>query len=202
MSKETLLETMRKIAGLPLVESWDDDGDDEDPDVKIAMSDKRQAAFEKKKKAADAEEEAKKAAAPKAEEKKEAPASEEKPKAARGSFTAIARPMIAKGASTADIRAALEKAGVSTAHLHSRLAGLRKSVKVAEGYVLTHPQMPSFVLAENPVMNQYQWISEKDDTTTLLPVIFETEAAAAKVKQYVYDYKNQLAVVTPISFGD
>lgn len=194
MSKEVL--EMRKQAGLPLVEGWDDD-DDEDPDVKIAMKDRRQQAYEKRKKAED-EKEAAATPAP----KKEAPkAAEEKPKASGGSFSAIARQVLKAGGNAAAVKAACEKAGVTVPnHLHSRLHGIKKNLK--EGYVLIHPQMPSFVLAENPAMNQYQWISEKDNATALLPIIFETPEAAEKVKKYVYEYKNQLAVVTPVKFED
>lgn len=75
------LNNIRKIAGLPLNESWDREDDDEDPDVKIASGDKRQAAFEKRNKkeikAADAEASTlkkKPAAAAKPAEKKEEPA--------------------------------------------------------------------------------------------------------------------------------
>lgn len=223
---------MLKIAGIPLAERWSDDDydDDEDRDVKIAMSDKRQQAFEKRakkvvgkvdpdkdiskmaknnsKKDDDEEEKpaakavpAKKAApaekkpAPAAEKKEDAPA-----KPARGSFTAIVKPMLARGASTADIRAALTKAGVSTNHLHSRLHGLRKGLK--EGFVLVHPHMPSFVLAENLMMNQYQWISEKDDATSLQPMLFASEAEAQKVIKYMVDFKNQQAVLTKVQLGD
>ena len=229
-SKE-VMEAM-KIAGLPISERWGDDDydDDEDRDVKIAMSDKRQQAFEKRakkvvgkvdpdkdiskmaknnsKKDDDEEEKpaAKAAPANKAApaEKKPAPAAEKKEdapaKPARGSFTAIVKPMLARGASTADIRAALTKAGVSTNHLHSRLHGLRKGLK--EGFVLVHPHMPSFVLAENQMMNQYQWISEKDDATSLQPMLFASEAEAQKVIKYMVEFKNQQAVLTKVQLGD
>lgn len=206
-----------------LSERWesDDYDDDEDRDVKIAMSDKRQQAFEKrakkvvskidadkdmaklaKKSSKDDEDEKpvekKEEAKPAA--KKAAPKAEEKPKAARGSFSSIAKPLLAKGASAADIRAALTKAGVEVKHLHSRLHALRKNLK--EGYVLVHPHMPSYVLAENGMMNQYQWISEKDDTTSLAPMIFTTESAAKKVMQYVREYKNQACILTPLQFNE
>lgn len=216
MSQEVM--EMRKAAGLPLVEGWDDGDDDEDPDVKIASSDKRQQAFEKKAKKdiakVDADKDMSKLAkGSKDEDEKEeksapAPAAakdaakdvEEKPKASRGSFSSIVKPLLARGASTSDIRAALTKAGVEVKHLHSRLHGLRKNIK--EGFVLVHPQMPSFVLAENAMMNQYQWISEKDDSTTLAPLLFTTEAAAEKVIKYVREFKNQSCILTPISFKE
>lgn len=92
MSNAWDIANVRKLAGLPqptaeqLTESWDDD--DEDPDVRIAMSDKRQREFEgKNKKHLDdnaemlrkrtAEQRAA-AAAKKAEEKKAAKPAEEK----------------------------------------------------------------------------------------------------------------------------
>jgi hypothetical protein len=42
------INKVRKLAGMPLMEAWDNDDDDEDPDAKIAGGDKGQSEFEKK----------------------------------------------------------------------------------------------------------------------------------------------------------
>lgn len=216
--KDLGMAEMLKIAGVPLSEAWDDD--DEDPDVKTAMKDKRQQEFEKKNKKTIGKVDADKdmarlaksekktdsedddtPAEKKAEAKPAAKKEESKPAASGGSFAAIARQVLKAGGNASAVRAALAKAGVAEpAHLHSRLHALKKNLK--EGYILVHPQMSSFYLAENMAMNQYQWVSNKDDSTTLYPMIFETKEAAEKVAKYAYDYKNQVTVITPIKFGE
>jgi hypothetical protein len=237
--KQALLESVRKIAGLPLVEAWDDD--DEDPDVKTAMKDKKQQEFEAKHKKViakvdaqkdmekvaagakkeDDEDDEKPAAKPDfldmdkdgnkkesmkkaiADKKEKMAKAEEKKPVARGSVATVIRNVLSKNksAKASDVRAALEKAGVSVpAHLHSHIVRIRK--KLNEGYILVHPQMSSFVLAENAMMNQYQWISTKDESTSLEPVVFESEAAAKKVMEYLYDYKNQQSVLVPLALEE
>lgn len=220
--KDALLESVRKIAGLPLSEGWDDD--DEDEDVKIAMKDKKQQEFEKKAKKvigkvdadkdmsrlaksekADDDEDDKPAAKPAAKaEAKPAAKKEAKPVAkSGGSFSSIAREVLKKGGGAAAVKAALEKAGVAVpAHLHSRLHALKKGIKLNEVYIITHPQVSTFVLAENAMMNQYQWISTKDEATTLEPVVFETKADAERVNKYLLDYKNQIGVLTTVKLED
>jgi hypothetical protein len=222
--KQALLESVRKIAGLPLTE-WDDDDDE---DVKIAMKDKKQAEFEAKNKKTiakvnadkdmervakgakkeDDDEDEKPAAKPSpaatpVAKKEKKPAAEDKKPAGRGSVATVIRSVLAKNksAKASDVRAALEKAGVAVpAHLHSHIVRLRK--KLTEGYILVHPQMASFVLAENMAMNQYQWISVKDESTSLEPVVFENQDAAKKVMQYLYDYKNQQSVLVPLALEE
>lgn len=202
-----------RIAGIPLTESWDDD--DEDPDVKIANKDKRQQEFEKKAKKViskvDADKDMAKLAkkdkedkddgsdtADKAPAKKDKPASESKP-ASGATFASIARGVLKNGGNAAAVRAALEKAGVAVpAHLHSRLHAMKKKVTSESFFIITHPHMPSFYLAENGAMNQYQWISSKDDSTSLDPMVFETKHEAEKVMTYLKEYKNQIAVLTPV----
>lgn len=68
-----------------------------------------------------------------------------------------------------------------------------------ECYVLTHPLMPSFLLAENREMNQMQWV---DSTSPLEPVICETEAEANKIAKYMSEWKGQQSTIVKIVFED
>lgn len=133
-----------------------------------------------------------------AEKKEAAPKAESKPAASGGSFSSIAKTVLKAGGGAAAVKAALEKAGVAIpAHMHSRLHALKKNLKESF-YVITHPQMPTFVLAENGAMNQYQWISAKDYATALEPIVFETVEGAEKVIAYMHSYKNQGGIVTKL----
>lgn len=167
---------------------------------------KEEKPAKKEEKAANKKEDTK--TAPKAEEKASggsAPASEAK-------FAALARSFLAHNpnASAADVRAHCIKAGCTPpAHFHSRLSGIKASIKksmlkkgVKEGFILIHPQMPSFVLAENMQMNQYHWISMKDSSTALEPLMFVSETEAKKVMVYVKEYKNQSCILTPVKLED
>lgn len=163
---------------------------------------KKEAPAAEKKEAPKAE---KAAPAEKKEESGSAPASDAK-------FASLARSFLAHNpnASAADVRAHCVKAGCTPpAHFHSRLSGIKASVKksmlkkgVKEGFILIHPQMPSFVLAENMAMNQYQWVSMKDEKSSLEPMMFVTEADAKKVMLYVKEYKNQACILTPVKLED
>jgi len=206
-ASKKLLESIRNIAGI--TESYDDEDDDvraaEQELKKIDKKNPKAAAAgaqaEKAAKKVDADKDLsqieKKAKAKADEPAKEAKQAktEDKP-AGKGTFSSIAKPLLKAGKSTADIRAALAAAGISVNHIHSRLHGLKKGLK--EGFVLVHPSLPSFVLAENSMMNQYQWISEKEDTSSLHPMVFEDTASAQKVMKYLSEYKNQDAILTPI----
>ena len=139
----------------------------------------------------------KKEEAPKAEKKEAAPKAE-KPAASGTSFSAIAKQVLKSGGGAAAVKAACQKAGVTVPnHLHSRLNALKKNLKESF-YIITHPQMPSFVLAENPMMNQYQWISSNEDNVSLLPVMFETIDGAEKLIKYIAEYKNQAGEITKV----
>ncbi len=148
-------------------------------------------------KKADSADSADKAEAPKKAEKAETPKAEKKA-AGGASFSAIAKQVLKSGGGAAAVKAACQKAGVTVPnHLHSRLNALKKNLKESF-YVITHPQMPSFVLAENPMMNQYQWISNNDLGTSLTPLIFETVDGAKQVVEYIERYKSQLGEITKV----
>ena len=225
-TNKSLLNEMRRLAGLPPMLSEardytdDADFDDDDPDAKIAGEDKRQREFEKKtskmtrrinperdmsklaahsKYEPDELDDEPPASAPAA--KAKATSSDDQPSGKRPrshDFSTIVKPLLARDASLAEIRAALDKAGVQVKYLHSRLHGLRKSLK--EGYIVTHPQAKSFVLAENKATNQYQWIGDGDDSTALVPMVFESRSAANKVRQYIKDYRHQSSDLVALKF--
>lgn len=244
MSNEWNIEYIRKIAGLnPITEAFDDD--DEDPDAKIAASDKRQAAFEKRNKselsAAEkeaaikekmAKEKAKEARAKKANEKpaekKEAPKAEEKPAAKaeekpvakseeksetsseakrRGrapsdtSKRGQARAWITSHpeAKRGDFLKHAESFGMTKHYANAFFYTVKKSTKVEECYVLSHPSMPSFLLAENRELNQMQWV---DPTSPLEPMIFESRAEAEKIVKYMSEWKSQYANIDTIKLVD
>ena len=246
----------RRIAGLPLMERWDDDDDVRKAEEEIARQKKAGGkaakgweAAEKQAKRVNADKDMSRLAKRTKEEpeddeddeKKEEPAQDKKPEAAVDKkkaekpvdkkeepketkkeepaapatdqkFAAAARKFLAShpNATAAEIRGHCEKSGVTVpAHFHSRLHGIKASIKkamlkkgVTEAYVLIHPQMPTFVLAENGAMNQYQWISAKDDSSSLEPLVFENESAAHKVITYVRDYKNQSCILQKIKLGE
>lgn len=227
---------MRKIAGLPLMEAVDDD-DDEDPDAKIAMGDKRQAAFEKRNKSelSTAEKEAnikeklakektkearvKKAedspvdkkespvASPKAKEKSEDAADTSNEAKRRGrapsdtSKRGQARTWINghPSAKRSEFLAHAESFGMTKHYANAFFYTVKKSMKVEECYVLSHPSMPSFMLAENREINQMQWI---DPTSPLEPMIFESRAEAEKVAKYMGEWKSQYANIDTIKLVD
>lgn len=243
MSNEWDINAIRKIAGLPLMEAFGrDEDDDEDPDAKIASSDKRQAAFEKKNKneMRRAELEAKnkeKVAAKKAEEakaeKKEAPKPAEKkaeekpaekkeePKAAekkeesnesneakkRGrtpsdsSKMGQARAWLQSHpeASRSEFMKHAESFNMSRHYANAFFYSVKKKMKVTECFILVHPTMPSFVLAENRELNQMQWV---DPTSPLEPMIFEKKAEAEKIAKYMSEWKSQYADIQTIKLID
>jgi outer membrane biosynthesis protein TonB len=242
---------IRKIAGLPLNEAWDRDDDDEDPDAKIAMSDKGQQAFEKKNKGelesnaamlkkrtadqkaaaekkkaeakpAEKKEEPKKEA-PKAEEKKPVEAKKEEPKAEepkkeepkaeakrRGaapnenSFNQQAKKYAKEHTRGSFIKWAKDTHGKGTAYASALFAKYnpksgRTPAAANECYVITHPHMPSFLLAENREMNQMQWI---DPTSPMEPMMFSTLAEAEKTAKYMSEWKSQASKIEHIVFED
>lgn len=218
------LAILKRLAGVPLNEAYGDD--DEDEDVKAA---EREIAKQKKAggKAAKGWEQAEKAAksadadkdlenaetkpAAKAEPKVEAKpaavepvATAEAAPAARAAFAKAIRAVLAQNrdATAADIKKYCADHNVKVLdHIHSHLSRIRKGIKVTECYILVHPQMSSFVLAENTVLNRYQWIDANDTKTTLDTAVFETEAAAKEVAQYVKDYRSQATIVTKVDLS-
>ena len=74
-----------------------------------------------------------------------------------------------------------------------------REVKTNECYMLQHPSAPSFLLAENKMMNQYQWI---DSASPMDPLVFETEAEAQKVAKYINEWQNQVSDIIKIDLSD
>lgn len=212
--KTKQLNEMRRIAGLPLVEAYDDD-DDEDPDVKIAMKDKRQREFEKrnKKEISDANAEVdkkKKEAAAKAEKPaaekaptKEDDKAEDKPeptekksrqregsKAGRGRAWLQANPQ----ASLKTFKSwAAEELGMSAAAATTyfyNMGGGKRRQALSESWMIRHPKLDTYFLAENRSAGRYQWIDMSREES-LAPCIFETEKAAETVGQHLQDFRNQ-----------
>lgn len=261
MSTEWDINQVRKIAGLsPVNESWDRDDDDyDDPDVKIAMGDKRQREFEKKNKgeldaakkamaernkaqkeaaakkkaeaeskkaeekpAAKAEEkkpepkpEAKKEEKPvaKAEEKKEEKkeeAAEAKRRGAKPNENSKSQRALAwiksnpQGKRGEFLRWAKENLDMGAAYGSAFFArhnpkSSRQVQQANEHWVITHPSMPSFVLAENREKGVMQWI---DPTSQLEPMIFTKLAEAEKVAKYMSEWKSQYSNIEHIIFED
>lgn len=228
MSDKWNINKIKKIAGLPLTESWHDDDGDEDPDAKIASSDARQKKFEQKNKgelsAAEKAAAAKKAEAkkpePKAEEKKAedkpapAKAEEKKEEAAaeakrRGkapnpeSFNQHAKANAIKMTRGAFIKWAAETHGKGKNYASALFAkynpkSSRGDVK-NECWILVHPQASTFVLAENREMNQMQWVDASSNLNTL---IFATEAEAKKMQVKMSEWKAQSCIIEKIVFTD
>lgn len=228
-----LLNEARKYAGLePIIESFDDD---EDPDVKKVMADKRQQEFERKnKKTLDKDAEAIRAAKKKADagktdtkkddkedgekkapvEKKEPEKKDDKesgnsekvakekkaaaarawikdnPNATAGQFKAISQEKFGIGKHYANTFWYAEKAKAK------RQAAGEKTA-VAECFVLSHPQYSGYYLAENKMMNQYQWVDEDSDIEAL---IYETSEEAEKAASMINDWRGTPAKVTRVIF--
>lgn len=101
------------------------------------------------------------------------------------------------------IKHATANLGMSAHHANTFYYAHKKKTAsgdpVKEAYVLFHPHLPGFMLAENREMNQMQWI---DPSSPLEPFIFETEAEAQHIAKYMAEWKSQMAVVTKVSFND
>jgi hypothetical protein len=220
------LTRLARIAGVPLNEAWDRDDDDEDPDAKIAGEDKRQKAFEKKNKgelkAADKAVPPKKAedkkpdAAPakaeekKPEEKKEEPAKTEEAKKARGrqanpeSFNQHAKTNAKSMSRGAFITWAAEKHGkgknyASTLFAKYNPKSSRQVAEAKEVWILTHPHMPLFTLAENYEMKTQQWV---DSTSPFNTTLHLSEAEAQRTAKYMSEWKGMSSVIEKIVFED
>lgn len=72
------------------------------------------------------------------------------------------------------------------AHKKKTRGELKESTTIC--YMLQHPAAPSFLLAENKAMNQYQWV---DASSNIDPLVFESEQDALATAQYINEYKNQ-----------
>lgn len=158
------------------------------------------------KKEPEAKKEEPKKEAPKAEEKKEEPAAEAKRRGKAPnpeSFNQHAKANAKSMTRGQFLTWAAEKHGKGKAYASALFAKYNpkssREVKTNECYMLQHPSVPSFLLAENKMMNQYQWI---DGASPMDPLVFETEADAKKVAQYIYEWKNQTADIVKIDFSD
>jgi len=161
---------------------------------------------EEKKEAAPKKEPEAKKEEPKAEEKKEEPAAEAKRRGKAPnpeSFNQHAKANAKNMTRGQFLTWAAEKHGKGKAYASALFAKYNpkssREVKTNECYMLQHPSVPSFLLAENKMMNQYQWI---DGASPMDPLVFETEAEAKKVAQYIYEWKNQTADIVKIDFSD
>lgn len=218
------LGRLRKIAGLnedtkpagkQLNETWEADEDGEDADAKIASEDKGQKAFEQKNKKslavadkkADATDKAvaardAKVVAPKAaEEKKEEPKAEEakrrgkapnansKAQRALAKLKTMTRGQFIKYAAD-ELEMGKNYASAFYARHNPKSSRELKEANTVWG--IAHPFLKGFVLAENRELNQMQWI---DSTSAFDPVLYVTEAEAAKVVKYMAEWKSQAASV-------
>ena len=161
---------------------------------------------EEKKEAAPKKEPEAKKEEPKAEEKKEEPAAEAKRRGKAPnpeSFNQHAKANAKNMTRGQFLTWAAEKHGKGKAYASALFAKYNpkssRELKTNECYMLQHPSVPSFLLAENKMMNQYQWI---DGASPMDPLVFETEAEAKKVAQYIYEWKNQTADIVKIDFSD
>lgn len=143
---------------------------------------------------------------PKAEEKKEEPKAEAKPRGKAPnpeSFNQHAKANAKNMTRGEFLKWAAEKHGKGKAYASALFAKYNpkssREVKTNECYMLQHPSVPSFLLAENKMMNQYQWI---DSASPMDPLVFETEAEAQKVAKYINEWQNQVSDIIKIDLSD
>lgn len=209
-----------------VLEGWDDD--DEDPDVKIANSDKRQSAFEKRNKKeikaankdADAKEESKKSEDRKPDPESKQDDSKKEPEAAakaeeakrRGkapnenSFNQQAKKYAKEHTRGSFIKWAAENHGKTKNYASAMFAKYnpksgreQKVVEAMKVWGIVHPTMAGFTLADNREMNQMQWI---DSSSPLDSMIFMSEAEANKVAKYMAEWRSQSAIVESYDFSE
>lgn len=92
-----------------------------------------------------------------------------------------------------------EKIGFTKAGFSTIYQGIKSRMKT-ECFILRHPSIPSFILHENAMMGQYQWISENDVNQE--PLVFATKLEAEKVAGYLREFKNQLVDIERVSLDD
>lgn len=239
MKQKTLqmLNEARKYAGLePIVESFEDD-DEEDRDAKIAAQDKKQQEFERKnKKTLDAAEKAIKAKAAREQadketadkEKSDAPKSKEdnedkskeksdkevdnkknsetssEEKVVKAKKAAAARAWIAENpsATAGQFKAiALDKFGMGKHYANTFFYAHKNKNKgkteVAECFVLSHPTISGYYLAENREMGQHQWIDEDSDLDAMM---FESVDQANDYAAKIADWRGTKSKVSHVVF--
>ena len=186
--------------------------DREEAESKAAAAAEKKAEEKEEPKAEEKKEAAPKKEEPKAEEKKEAAPKKEEPKAEekrRGkapnpeSFNQIAKANAKNMTRGEFLKWAAEKHGKGKAYASALFAKYNpkssRAIKTDECYMLQHPFVSSFLLAENKMMNQYQWI---DSASPMDPLIFESEAEAKKVAEWIYEWKNQTAQIIKVDLKD
>lgn len=190
--------------------------DKEEAESKAAAAAEKKAEDDKEaapKKEPEAKKEEPKKEAPKAEDKKEDPtAAEAKRRGKAPNPDSMAQKALAWIKANPDATGGQFKkwaagagfemgANYANTFFHGLKAKARAALKQStnECYMLGHTSIPSFLLSENKMMNQYQWI---DPSSPMDPLVFETEAEAKKVAQYIYEWKNQTADIVKIDFSD
>lgn len=191
----------------------EDDEDKEEAEAKAASAkekaDAPKAEPEEKKEAPKAEEKKPepKKEEPKAEEKKEAAAEAKRRGKAPNpeSFNQHAKAN-AKGMTRGQFLTwAAEKHGKGKAYASAMFAkynpksGRAVATDAKECYMIAHPNMSSYMLHENRMMNQMQWVDIESDNE---PMIFESKAEAEKVIKYMAEWKSQDAKLVTIQFED
>lgn len=143
----------------------------------------------------------------KAEEKKEEPAKAAEEKKARGraanpeSFNQQAKAK-AKSMSRGEfIRWAADlgkgKNYASTLFAKYNPKSSRQVAEAKEVWILTHPHMPTFTLAENYEMKTQQWV---DSTSPFNTTLYMSEAEAQKAQKHLSEWRGQSSVIEKIVF--
>lgn len=149
------------------------------------------------------------APAAKAEEKKEEPAKAAEEKKARSraanpeSFNQQAKAKAKSMTRGAFIAWALEvgkgKNYASTLFAKYNPKSSRQVAEAKEVWILTHPHMPTFTLAENYEMQTQQWV---DTTSPLNTNLYMSEAEAIKAQKHLSEWRGQASVIEKIVFED
>lgn len=74
-----------------------------------------------------------------------------------------------------------------------------KKQAATEAFVLLHPTVPNFLLAENREMGIHQWV---DMNSPFEPLVFFTEKEAKDLAKYMAEWKGQLAHIQRVSLTE
>lgn len=66
-------------------------------------------------------------------------------------------------------------------------------------WMVTHPMLKGFMLAENRALNLMQWI---DSTSALEPLVFVKESDAKRVAQHMSEWKNQRTIIEQLDMEE
>lgn len=97
-----------------------------------------------------------------------------------------------------------ETIGMSKAYAGAYFYLLKKRIansSVKEAFILLHPSVARFALAENKQFNRFQWVS-LEETAGLEPLVFDTKPQAEKVLTFINEYKSLTATVEKLSFDE